>query len=119
MLKIVYFLFSAIVPEDNSNDDLEFGKIVLQGGKDDEEKEKEPCFPWCYTKGPCGCILMIFFMMIGLFCYVLGYMFKCFVCVVTCPCPGSSACNCCADTAAWMLNCPAKCGKCIAGSCPC
>ncbi|GAB5372886.1 hypothetical protein AAMO2058_001702600 [Amorphochlora amoebiformis] len=90
-------------------------KEMLKGGDDDQE----PCFPWCYTKGPCGCILMLFFMAVGLFCWAFGWLFKCFVCVVTCPCPGSTICNCLASLADKMLQCPAGCGKCVAGSCPC
>uniref|UniRef100_A0A7S2XD91 Caveolin n=1 Tax=Lotharella oceanica TaxID=641309 RepID=A0A7S2XD91_9EUKA len=76
----------------------------LLGGDDDDPD----CLPFCYTKGPIGCIFMLFFMILGIFCWAFGFAFKAIVCVVTCPCPGSTICNCCANLAAWMISLPAK-----------
>eukprot|EP00466_Bigelowiella_natans_P012174 jgi/Bigna1/59873/fgenesh1_kg.7_\ len=87
----------------------------LEGGDDDDPE----CCPYLYTKGPCGCILMLFFSVVALFCWAFGFALRAFVCIVTCPCPGSCACNTCADCAAYLISIPAKMGKCIAGICPC
>eukprot|EP00467_Chlorarachnion_reptans_P003511 CAMPEP_0114511002 /NCGR_PEP_ID=MMETSP0109-20121206/14114_1 /TAXON_ID=29199 /ORGANISM="Chlorarachnion reptans, Strain CCCM449" /LENGTH=105 /DNA_ID=CAMNT_0001690399 /DNA_START=20 /DNA_END=334 /DNA_ORIENTATION=+ len=80
---------------------FEENQAPLKGGDDDDKGEEKPCFPWCYTSGPCGCILMMFCLVVGGFCWCIGQMFKCFVCVVTCPCPAQCACQACADGAAW------------------
>mmetsp|Transcript_27185 Transcript_27185/g.43741 ORF Transcript_27185/g.43741 Transcript_27185/m.43741 type:complete len:121 (+) Transcript_27185:40-402(+) len=100
--------------------DLEADKEpVLLGGEEGEEEENQGKCYFCYTKGPCGCIFMTFFMILGLFCWAIGFVFRGAVCIITCPCPGSTICNCCADLASWMISIPAKMGKCIAGACPC
>eukprot|EP00466_Bigelowiella_natans_P011645 jgi/Bigna1/79803/fgenesh1_pg.65_\ len=44
--------------------DLEADKEPVLLGGDEEDKENEGRCYFCYTKGPCGCIFMTFFMLL-------------------------------------------------------
>eukprot|EP00467_Chlorarachnion_reptans_P003656 CAMPEP_0114496962 /NCGR_PEP_ID=MMETSP0109-20121206/6055_1 /TAXON_ID=29199 /ORGANISM="Chlorarachnion reptans, Strain CCCM449" /LENGTH=99 /DNA_ID=CAMNT_0001674281 /DNA_START=74 /DNA_END=370 /DNA_ORIENTATION=+ len=67
----------------------DFDGGYLDGGMEDPNKdhqEKRDCCPWCYTKGPIGCLLMIIFMIVGAVLWFVGAFLKCFVKCITCPC---------------------------------
>lgn len=108
-----------IVPANDK--EIEEVEPQLKGGDDEpgnDEDQHKMC-PFCWTKGPVGCVFMWFFMTLGVLCYVFGFALKCFVKIVTCPCPGSTLCVCVAGLADCLVNMPATFGKCLAGYCPC